>query len=70
MEGRINTEEDVTLISPKSWPPDWSLQAVDTQFRGVGTLSQIKQSIWFECIGLEGQIGKLKQYMSDIAINL
>jgi hypothetical protein len=42
MEGRINTEEDVTLISPKSWPPDWSLQEINIQFQRLGTLSQIK----------------------------
>lgn len=41
------------------------------QFQGVGTLSQIKQSIrWLKCIGPEGQVGKLRPYVADIAINL
>lgn len=67
----VDTGADVTIISPKSWPISWPLQGVDMQFQGVGTLSQIKQSIrWLKCIGPEGQVGKLRPYVADIAINL
>ena len=67
----VDTGADVTIISPKSWPVSWPLQEVDIQFQGVGTLSQIKQSTrWLKCIGPEGQVGKLRPYMADIAINL
>lgn len=44
---------------------------MNIQFQGVGTLSQIKQSTrWLKCIGPEGQVGKLRPYIADIAINL
>jgi hypothetical protein len=67
----VDTGADVTIISPKSWPASLPLQEIDIQFQGVGTLSQIKQSaIWLKCTGPEGQIGKLRPYMADIAINL
>ena len=66
----VDTGADVTIISPKSWPVSWLLQ-VDIQFQGVGTLSQIKQSTrWFKCIRPESQVGKLRPYVADIAINL
>lgn len=39
----VDAGTDATIISPKSWPPDWPLQKADIQFQGVGTLSQIKQ---------------------------
>lgn len=71
IEGMVDTGADVTIISPKSWPTSWPLQGVDMQFQGVGTLSQIKQSTrWLKCIGPEGQVGKLRPYVADIAINL
>ena len=42
-----------------------SLEEVNA-LRGFGTLSQIKQSAgWVKCIGLEGQIGKLKPYVTN-----
>jgi hypothetical protein len=67
----VDTEADVIIISPKSWPVSWPLQEVDIQFHGVGILSQIKQSTrWFKCIGLEGQVGNLRPYVADISINL
>ena len=67
----VDTEADVIIISPKSWPVSWPLQEVDIQFQGVGTLSQIKQSTrWLKCVGPEGQVGKLRPYVTDIAINL
>lgn len=45
IEEMVNTEADVTIISPKSWPVSWRLQKVDIQYQGVGTLSRVKQSI-------------------------
>lgn len=67
----VDTGADITIISPKSWPTSWPLQEVDIQFQGVGTLSKIKQSTkWLKCMGPEGQVGKLKPYVADIAINL
>lgn len=67
----VNTGADVTIISPKPWPASCLLQEVDIKFQGVGTLSQIKQSTrWLKHIGPEGQIGKLRPYLADIAINL
>ena len=51
--------------------PKWPLQAVDIQFLGIGTISQVKRGIrWLECIGPEGQKGWLKPYMADIEVNL
>ena len=41
------------------------------QFLGIGKLFQIKQSMrWVKCVGQEGQIGKLRPYVAEIAINL
>ena len=67
----VDTGADVTIISPKSSPVSWTLQDVDIQFQGVGSLSQIKQSTrWLKCIGSEDQVRKLRPYVADIAINL
>ena len=67
----MDTSEDVSVISPESWHPNWPLQEVNVQFLGIGSISQVKQSArWLECIGPEGQRGILKPYVADIAINL
>jgi hypothetical protein len=67
----VDTEANVTIISSKSWLPDWILQEVNIRFQGVGTLSQVKQSVrWPKCIGPEGQIGKLKPYVTNTVMNL
>lgn len=66
----VHTGEDVTVISPKSWPKGWTLQEVDIKFQGVGTLSQIKQSTrCIKCTEPERQIRKLRSYVADISIN-
>ncbi|KAL6040906.1 hypothetical protein STEG23_037882 [Scotinomys teguina] len=71
LEGLVDTGADVTIITPKSWHPNWPLQEVNVQFLGIGTLSQIKQSSrWVECIGPEGQRGRLKPYVANVAVNL
>lgn len=71
LEGLVDTGADVTIITPKSWHPNWPLQEVDVQLLGIGTLSQIKQSSrWVECIGPEGQRGRLKPYVANVAVNL
>lgn len=55
-EGMVETGADITIISSKSWLPDWTLKEVNIQFQGVGTLSQVKQAVrWLKCIGPEGQ---------------
>lgn len=60
---------DVSIISQESWDPNWSLQEVSTQF--VGIPSKIKQSIkYIKCIEPKEQIGMLKPYMADTAMNL
>jgi hypothetical protein len=70
IEGMVDARADVTIFSPRSWPISWPLQETDMQFQGVGTLSQIKQSTrWLKCIGPEGQVGKLRPYVADTAIN-
>ena len=67
----LETGVDVTIITPESWHPNWPLQEADVQFLGIGTLYQVKQSMrWVECIGPEGQRGKLRPYVANIAVNL
>ena len=62
---------DVSIINTKSWHPNWPLQEVDVQFMGIGTLSWVIQSTrWVECTGPEGQIGKLRPYIANIAVNV
>ena len=62
---------DVSIITPESWHLHWPLQEVDIQFLGIGTLSRVRQSTrWINCIGPDGQIGKLKPYVANIAVNL
>lgn len=71
LEGLVDTGADVTIITPESWHPHWPLKRVDIQFLGIGTLSQIKQSLkWIECIGPEGQRARLKPYVANVAVNL
>ena len=62
---------DVTIIPPESWHPNWPLQDVNIQLLRIGTFPQVKQSTrWVRCIGPEGQRGKLKSYVANIAMNL
>ncbi|KAL1770787.1 protease, partial [Sigmodon hispidus] len=70
-DGLVDTGADVSIITQQAWHPRWPLKDVDVQFLGIGTLSQVKQSVrWLECIGPEGQRGRLKSYMANIAVNL
>lgn len=58
------------IISQESWNPNWPLQDVATQFLGIGTLFQVKQSIeWIKCVGPEGHVEILKTKVADIAMN-
>ena len=62
---------DVSIITPESWHPNCPLQEVDVQFLGIGTISPVRQSTrWVECIEPEGQIGKRRPYIANIAVNL
>ena len=62
---------NVTIITPESWHLNWPLQEADVQFLGIGTLSQVKQSTkWVECLRPEGQRGRLRPYVANIAVNL
>ena len=71
IEGLLDIGVDVTIITSESWHLDWPLQETDIQFLGIGTLSQVKQSMrWVECIGPEGQKGRLRPYVANIAVNL
>ena len=45
MEGLLDTGADVTIITPESWHLNWPLQEADVQFLGIGTISQVKQSM-------------------------
>ena len=44
-EGLVDKDVDVSILSQKSWNPDWPLQKVYTQFIGIGKLSRIRLSI-------------------------
>ena len=69
--GLIDTRADVSIITPESWHPNWPLQEADVQILKIGTISRVKQCMrWVHCIGPEGQRGKLRPYLVDIAINL
>ena len=71
IEGLLDTGVDVSIITPESWHPNWPLQEADVQLLGIGTISQVKQSTrWVDCIGPEGQRGKLRPYVINIAVNL
>ena len=62
---------DTSILTPKSWHPNWPLQELDVQFLGIRTLSQVKQSTkWVECLRPEGQRGRLRPYVANIAVNL
>lgn len=43
-EGMVETGADITIISSKSWLPDWTLQEVTILFQGVGTFISGKTS--------------------------
>ena len=62
---------DMSIITPESCHLNWPLQEADIQFLGIGTLSQVKQSMrWVECIGPEGQKCRLGSYVANITVNL
>ena len=63
--GLIDIGEDVSIITPESCQSNWSLQDADVQLLGIGTISQVNQRTrWVECIGPEGQRGKLRPYVA------
>ena len=39
IEWLVDTGAGVSILSQKSWNPDWPLQKVYTQFIGIGKLS-------------------------------
>ena len=39
IEGLVDTRADVSILSQKSWNPDWPLKKIYTQFTGIGKLS-------------------------------
>lgn len=39
VEGFVATDTDITIILPKPWHKDWSLQEINFQLLGIGTLS-------------------------------
>lgn len=45
MEGLVDTEADMTVISWESWNPYCSLLEASTQFVGFATIYQVKQSV-------------------------
>ena len=51
---------DVSIITPESWNKNCFFSRGRYLSLGIGTLSQVKQSMrWVKCIGLEGQKGRL-----------
>ena len=61
----------MSIIIPESLHSYWSLQEADIQFLGIGILSQVKKSTrWAKYIGPEGQKGRLRPYVANIAVNL
>ena len=71
IEGLLDAGTDITIISPKSWHPDWPLLKINIQLPGIETLSKIKQSTkYVNCIRPEGKVEKLKLCMTNIAMFL
>ena len=69
--GMPETGVDCSIIIPEQWHPSWSLEDVNIQFLGIGSIRQVKnRSRWFECTETEGQRGFQKPYVTNIAINL
>lgn len=55
LEGLLHSGAAVFIISQESWDSNWPLQEVSTQFVGIGTLSQGKQSVdCIKCIEPQG----------------
>ena len=40
--GLIDTEADMSMITPESWHSKWPLQEVNIQLLEIGTISQVK----------------------------
>lgn len=65
----MNLGADVTKVSQHFLNPHWPIQKGSTQL--LGTFSQVKQDLkWAECIGSEGQIGRLTTYVAGITMNV
>ena len=55
IEGLLHSGAAAFIICKESWDSDWPLQEISTQFVGIGTLSQGKQSVdCIKCIEPEG----------------
>lgn len=71
IEGLLVMGRNVTLIAPESWHLNWTLQEADVHLLQIGVLSQENQHIrLFGCIGLEGERGNLRPYVTNRAGNL
>lgn len=71
LECLVDMGADVTIISPKSGHSDQLLQEANVHLSGTGMLPQVMQSTgWVKYIGPERKIGKLKPYLTNIAVNL
>ena len=71
IEGLLDMSADISIIISEPWHLNWPLQEVDVQFLGIRTLYQVKQiARWVEHIGLEGQTGRWRLYIANIAMKL
>ena len=69
--GLLDMGVDVSIIIPESWHSNWPLQEADVQILGIGIQPRVRQSTrWVECIGPEGQGGRLMLYVGNIVVNL
>lgn len=67
----VKTREDITIISRKYWHLYWPFHEVNVQLLVIGILSPIQQSSRLaKCTRPEGQIGKVKPYVPNMAMTL
>lgn len=71
LNGIIDTEADVTVISQAKWPPQWPLANVSQALAGIGGTGSSHQSLeLIQIQGPEGHIASVKPFVLPVPMIL
>lgn len=70
-EGLVDTGADISIIALDQWPKTWPKQRASMGLIGIGTASEVYQSVTIlHCLGPDGQEGTIQPTITSIPINL
>nr|P63127.1 RecName: Full=Endogenous retrovirus group K member 9 Pro protein; AltName: Full=HERV-K(C6) Pro protein; AltName: Full=HERV-K109 Pro protein; AltName: Full=HERV-K_6q14.1 provirus ancestral Pro protein; AltName: Full=Protease; AltName: Full=Proteinase; Short=PR [Homo sapiens] len=70
-EGLVDTGADVSIIALNQWPKNWPKQKAVTGLVGIGTASEVYQSMEIlHCLGPDNQESTVQPMITSIPLNL